>query len=484
MTTTARRKGFWRYLRGLWAPALLWILFVALLVDAWQSRIQGDEEFGKAALREWVEESRVFRSTLPELVRAYLAAAASDKDSSELLLLREEIQVQLNSMADPTKILGGQLPLFPAIYRVELDFSNDRNPFLPPIIWESGIPRPRQKGQVRLVEHPMLGSGDARAVFRIEYQLHAYNKRQRDEQSATTRLRWVLGLAAVATALAFLWIYLVQRREQEREQRRRQDQLKIDQAKRQQEEAERKLLEQRLATQAAEQQALELKSQLYASIGIMAGSYAHNIKNLLVRPNDLLRRCLEEDGLKGEQEHMLREVRLTLGTVTERLQQILQTVRRDPSRSEMTRFNLVPTVDEIYRNWKDLAREKWKLTLTRETGPEPLWIQGDISHLQQAIENLVFNARDATFEMRNHLREEARRSEKEEVQDRRQALIAAAAWKGVVILRTYQQGTHAILEIQDNGIGMTEEVRCRCTETHFSTKRNNAVYEGNTTGMG
>ena len=34
--------------------------------------------------------------------------------------------------------------------------------------------------------------------------------------------------------------------------------------------------------------ALELKSQLYASIGIMAGSYAHNIKNLLVRPNDLL----------------------------------------------------------------------------------------------------------------------------------------------------------------------------------------------------
>ena len=40
-----------------------------------------------------------------------------------------------------------------------------------------------------------------------------------------------------------------------------------------------------------------MKSQLYASIGIMAGSYAHNIKNLLVRPNDLLARCLEADGL-------------------------------------------------------------------------------------------------------------------------------------------------------------------------------------------
>jgi len=41
-----------------------------------------------------------------------------------------------------------------------------------------------------------------------------------------------------------------------------------------------------------------------------------------------------------------------------------------------------------------------------------------------------------------------------------------------------------VLEVRDNGIGMTEEVRRRCTETHFSTKRDNATYEGQTTGMG
>jgi signal transduction histidine kinase len=38
--------------------------------------------------------------------------------------------------------------------------------------------------------------------------------------------------------------------------------------------------------------------------------------------------------------------------------------------------------------------------------------------------------------------------------------------------------------VQDNGIGMTEEIRRRCTETHFSTKRDNAVYAGDSTGMG
>jgi two-component system phosphate regulon sensor histidine kinase PhoR len=41
-----------------------------------------------------------------------------------------------------------------------------------------------------------------------------------------------------------------------------------------------------------------------------------------------------------------------------------------------------------------------------------------------------------------------------------------------------------VLEVSDNGAGMTEEVRRRCTEAHFSTKRDNALHEGNNTGTG
>jgi signal transduction histidine kinase len=143
---------------------------------------------------------------------------------------------------------------------------------------------------------------------------------------------------------------------------------------------------------------------------------------------------------------------------------------------------------DIQSTWEDLARDKWKLSLTLELSPESLFIEGDLSHLQQTIENLLFNARDATFEMRNHLREHARRVAKAEGVGQAagggQSLIAAAAWRGSVILRTRRQGDQAILEVQDNGIGMSEEVRGHCTETHFSTKRNNAVYAGNSTGMG
>src|SRR5262245_64976421 len=99
--------------------------------------------------------------------------------------------------------------------------------------------------------------------------------------------------------------------------------------------------------------------------------------------------------MSSAQKDMLGEVRSTLGTVTERLQQILRTVRRDPTRTEMVRLDLNELVRGLERTWEDLGREKWRLELTAEISSEPLPIEGDLSHLTQAFENLIFNARDA-----------------------------------------------------------------------------------------
>jgi signal transduction histidine kinase len=502
-----RRKQFWRYVRGLAAPVILWGLFAAVLVEPLQTWLHGDEEFDEAALREWIEEARVFRETLPEMTRGYLAEAATadwndESKKQQVLLKAEQIREHLKALGDSsTKMYQGQLPLFPIIYRLEVILDHTPREMagageLPALVWDSELPR--HPTQYQELWHG-LSPG---AWLVLHYQLHAYNKRQQNEEAVARRLRSVSGLAVSGTALALLWVYLVQRRERERQQQQALAREQIDraerlvlekelhrqEAERRQEDTERKLLEQRLATQAAEQQALELKSRLYANIGIMAGSYAHNIKNLLVRPNDLLRRCLEADRLAADQDQMLREVRQTLGTVTDRLQQILRTVRRDPNRSEPTRLDLNQVVREIECTWQELARDKWKLSLTSELSPEALAIEGDLSHLQQMVENLLFNARDATFEMRNHLREQARRSAKAEgggpAAGSAQALIAAAGWRGSVVLRTRRQAERTVLEVQDNGIGMTEDVRRRCTETHFSTKRDNAVYAGDSTGMG
>lgn len=512
-----------RYARGLALPALLWAVFLAFVGQVGPTWLRGDEEYDEQALREWLDEARVFRESLPEMVRDFLddvkrarALDAGAGHRDDLLRLRRgeklddidlgserwklnwallnqfsKIEEHLKSLGTPTKLYSGQLLLFPVIYRLQVDFDPALD--LPPVVWDSDLPR--HESQFRTLRQPhALPPG---AHLSVEYQLHAYNKRQRIEQATAARMRWVSIFVIAGTVLALSWMYLVQRREAERERQRLETQQQIahaerllleqelrrQEAERRHEEAERKLLEQRLATQAAEQHALELRSQLYASIGIMAGSYAHNIKNLLVRPNDLLRRCLEANGLSHDQETMLHEVRQTLGTVTERLQQILRTVRRDPSRSEMARIDLNAVLRELGQTWADLARERWKVELTLELWPEPLWVEGDRSHLQQAAENLLFNARDATFEMRNHLRDQARGSHLDATQ-KRQALIAAAAWRGRVVVRTRLQDGKAILEVEDNGAGMTEEVRRRCTETHFSTKRDNAIYEGHSTGMG
>ena len=144
----------------------------------------------------------------------------------------------------------------------------------------------------------------------------------------------------------------------------------------------------------------------------MAGSYAHNIKNLLVRPNDLLRRCLDETSAGDDQAHMLREVKQTWAPSPNGCSRSCRRCAATRAKSEKRAHRPERPGRGDATDLGDLAREKWKLALELEpSSPRPpsLWIEGDLSHLQQALENLLFNARDATFEMRNHLREQARR---------------------------------------------------------------------------
>jgi signal transduction histidine kinase len=467
-------RHFRRYARAALMPILLVGLAVLTLREPVVSWLSGEEQYDQDALKEWLREAKV-NQTLPELVGEYLQMEArlrALRPGDEYYRLktnlppkREEIEVHLDALANPpTKVFRDRLPLFPVVYRMTVRFAGG----LKPIVWDSE--RPRQQGQYAELIGVPLKEGEA--WVDLQYQLRVYAHQQFNKRQAVARWLRLSGLAVVLTTAALLWIYLAQRREQERERRL---QTLQQEAERRREEAERT--------------ALELKSQLFANIGIMAGSYAHNIKNLLVRPNDLLGRCLEGDGLPAEKNQMLHEVRQTLGTVTERLQQILQTVRRDPSKSERVRIDLNELAADLQRTWAEMGREKWKLGLALELAPGPLWIEGDRSHLQQAAENLLFNARDATFEMRNHLREQARQAGGPEggaAADaaRRRAIIAAAAWKGEVTLRTRREGEKAVLEVQDNGIGMSEEVKQRCTETHFSTKRDNALFAGLSAGMG
>lgn len=181
-----------------------------------------------------------------------------------------------------------------------------------------------------------------------------------------------------------------------------------------------------------------MKSQLYASIGIMAGSYAHNIKNLLVRPNDLIARCMEAADGDREQHGMLEEVRTTLGTVTERLQQILRTVRRDPANAEVTQVDVNALFRDTLHTWAETGRDKWKLTVTADVPPGPA--SSPATCRTSSRRWRTWCSTPATRPSRCATTCATRPSETDATA-RRQKLLDAAAWKGEVYLSTAATAT-------------------------------------------
>jgi signal transduction histidine kinase len=542
----------WReWLIGLVPPLILLVLLALASGYAVYFRFRGEEAADERALREWLEESRVFRKTLSELGREYFSATSAEQREK----LRQELQDQLYAIAAPVRQFATHLPLFPTVYRLELHLQpsgknratasspdnfagdsidngltllSDQPPEQNPdaaqtvIVWESGLPFDAE--QVRRLEHVLVEDalGSMRAV--VWYQLHAFAHQQlramEQERFTWGLLSLILGISLAAVAWVAVYLFRQRRREQE-----------ATAARQRLEEARRLALENELRRQRAEQEALQLRSQIFAQLAVLAGCYAHNIKNLLVRPIALLRQCLQQP-IEDQLRTALQEVESALGTVTDRLQEILHTVRRDPTQSERVHFDLNSLVSEVHAQWSELARQRWKLELQVEPNPEPLPVLADRSQILQAVENLLFNARDATFEMRNRLRQRAY-AEMGDAEARKQALLQAAAWRGCVKLHTYRlpmnirpaamppetaskpqssavpthragectgsenhnplpdghtqrsrAATWAVLEVSDNGVGMTPEVLARCTEPYFTTKRDSAVHEGNATGIG
>src|SRR5262245_60159449 len=170
----------WKYIRGLAPPLLVLAVLLGWLGYLLYARAHWWQQTDENNVREWLNEARPFRETLPKLVRDYL-----DPNKPTPFTKAEEIREQLESLVEPTRVFPGQLPLFPEIYRIEVYFSD---PSLAPIVWGSGTPR---SGRGQVLEYDLLGEQDTRARLRIEYQLHAYNQRQREQERRQALLQGV-----------------------------------------------------------------------------------------------------------------------------------------------------------------------------------------------------------------------------------------------------------------------------------------------------
>ncbi len=478
MTTTS--NSWWRYLRGLTPAVILLAIVLGIIVYAVESRLKDELEFEENILKEWVLETRVGQSTLPELVKQYLKETGADRENK-----RDAVLTHMTVLGDLTRTNQGLLPLFPFVYRMELRFSQGAyapRSTPPDILWNSNTPLPRD---IRPQSFPLVEQGEPKATLDVYVQLRAFANRQEEVAQRQAQMRHGLSLIAIAASgVALLWVTLFLRRERTLEISEYRSREQVDALQRQRLEEQLLREEEELKRKEAEKQVLEARTKLYADISVLAGSYAHNIKNLLVRPNDLLERCITQANSPESEKQMLIEARESLRGVSERTQQILRTVRRDLEPPITQQLNLNDVARSLHRQWHDLAQSQWKLDLVIKQSSEPVFIQGDASHLQQALENLLCNARDATFEQRNSLREQARNIDSQVANHRKDRLLAAAGWKGNVTITVSRNGQHALLSISDNGIGMSEETLKHCTEAHYTTKRDNALHEGLASGMG
>src|SRR5207248_146863 len=121
-----RRPVGGRYAVALAATVACWALLVGALVYLIVARTAWTHQADQAHLTEWLDEARVFRKTIPDLVAQYielrdsgLPPALTDEEVARKV---GEIREQLKSLTDPLRMYQGYLPLFPDVFRIEVRF--------------------------------------------------------------------------------------------------------------------------------------------------------------------------------------------------------------------------------------------------------------------------------------------------------------------------------------------------------------------------
>ncbi|MCP3962491.1 MAG: PAS domain S-box protein [bacterium] len=207
-----------------------------------------------------------------------------------------------------------------------------------------------------------------------------------------------------------------------------------------------------------EQQALEAqmqRAQKLESLGVLAGGIAHDFNNLLVGVLGNVTLALEE----LEQGHPLREriqqVALAASRASELTSQLLMYAGKGPTKQELSDLNdLIPEVETLLG-----AAVSKKTRLRYELAPEPLYVFGDRSQVQQVAMNLITNASEAMGETGGTV------------------TVRTGTWQvdpadlpDSDVGQVAEGGTYHLLEVTDEGPGIDNEMRDRILEPFFSTK--------------
>ena len=195
-------------------------------------------------------------------------------------------------------------------------------------------------------------------------------------------------------------------------------------------------------------------SQKMEAVGRLAGGVAHDFNNYLTAVmgyTDIILRSLEKD---SQWRRPVEGIKKASELGVSLSQQLLTFSRKQVIKYET--FDLNRAVSNAVQMAKSFIGDK--IDLDVQLAKEPVWIEADISQIQQVLLNLAINARDAIGDSPGAL--SLTTSTVELTEPLRLAL------------GTIDPGWYALVQVSDTGCGIQKDVQGSIFEPFFSTKKN------------
>ena len=209
------------------------------------------------------------------------------------------------------------------------------------------------------------------------------------------------------------------------------------------EELQGQIIEREKAEQDLEEAQSELiQASRLAALGQMSAAIAHEVNQPLsaIRTFSASPKVLLERGRMDEAQKNLEEIR----ALTERLAILTYDLKTFARKSNVPRelVSLAACVERVSGTLQHDLEER-KISLQISMPEAPLCIFGNAVRIEQVLSNLLRNAMDATI----HSSDE-----------------------GLVCLSVTREGKQAVIRVQDNGHGMSEEDLAHVFDPFFTTK--------------
>lgn len=212
------------------------------------------------------------------------------------------------------------------------------------------------------------------------------------------------------------------------------------------------ITEAKLAQEALERSEEQLRqAQKMKAVGQLAGGVAHDFNNLLTVINGYCAMALQKDEEVQPLRKNIEEIQKAADRASSLTTQLLAFSRKQVLQPHVLQLNDV--VSGMEKMLRRLIGEDIEFSTSFD--PALRNVKADPGQIEQVIMNLVVNARDAMP-----------RGGKLTISTSNVIVDYSTKYRN----RTLEVGEYVMLDISDNGVGMTEEVKTRLFEPFFTTK--------------